>query len=131
MGVGTIWADSLRFSGTDSVRYYGVSGNAEWRDLGGATDGVPIEPNIEGHWHEAWFNTEIMTPSAEGPLLSTHPISRMTIGALRDLGWSAVLGQADAYSLPVCSPACSVPARAEGPGQIPDVVIETLRPLPR
>jgi hypothetical protein len=129
LGVGTIWADSLRFSGTDSVRYYGVNGNDEWRDLGGAADGVPIEPNIEGHWHEAWFNAEIMTPSAESPL-SAHPISRMTIGALLDLGWSAVLGEADAYSLPVCSPACSVPARANGPETISDVVRDRLLPLP-
>jgi hypothetical protein len=129
LGVGTIWADSLRFSGTDSVRYYGVNGNDEWRDLGGAADGVPVEPNIEGHWHEGWFDAEIMTPSAEGPL-ANHPISRMTIGALRDLGWSAVLGEADAYSLPFCSPACTVPARAAGPETISDVVRDRLLPLP-
>ena len=127
LGVGTIWADSLRYSGTDSVRYYGVNGNDEWRDLGGPADGVPVEPNIEGHWHEAWFNAEIMTPSAE---LTAHPVSRMTIGALLDLGWSAVLGEADPYSLPGCRPACTVPARADGPEAISDVVRDRLLPLP-
>jgi hypothetical protein len=129
LGVGTLWADSLRFSGTDSVRYFGVKGNDEWRDLGGAADGVPVEVGIEGHWDEGWFNTEIMTPSAEGPL-AAHPISRMTIGALLDLGWSASLAEADAYALPGCSPACTVPARADGAERVPDLVIEPLLPLP-
>jgi hypothetical protein len=129
LGIGTLWQDSLRFVATDSVRYYGVNGNAQWRAYGGPADGVPVEVNIEGHWRESHFNTEIMTPVAEGPL-GSHPISRITIGALMDLGWSAVLTAADAYSLPGCSPACTVPPRAEGAPSIPDVVIEELKPLP-
>jgi hypothetical protein len=130
LGVGTLWADSLRFSGTDSVRYYGVNGNDEWRDLGGAADGVPVEVDIEGHWDEGWFDGEIMTPTAEN-LLATHPISRMTIGALLDLGWDAALGEADPYSLPICSPTCNTaPARIDGGKRIPDVVFDRLLPLP-
>jgi hypothetical protein len=54
----------------------------------------------------------------------------MTIGALLDLGWSAVLGEADAYTLPGCSPACTAPARTEGGSRIPDVVFDRLLPLP-
>jgi len=128
LGVGTLWQDSTVFFGTDSVSYFGKNGKAEWIALGGSGN-VPVEPEVGGHWDEAWFDGEIMTPSAEG-LLSPHPISRMTIGAVLDLGWSAVLGEADAYSLPLCSSACSVPARVAGPETIPDVVRDRLLPLP-
>jgi hypothetical protein len=129
LGFGTLWQDSTVFFGTDSVSYFGKNAKAEWAALGGSGN-VPVEPEVGGHWDEAWFDSEIMTPSAEGPL-SAHPISKVTIGAILDLGWSAVLGEADAYSLPLCASACTVPARTAGiRGRAPDFVIEPLRPLP-
>jgi len=129
MGVGTLWQNFTQFEATDSVRYYGTTGNAEWRAYGGPADGVPVEVNVEAHWRESHFNAEIMTPQAELPS-STQPISRMTIGVLLDLGFSAVLGAADPYSLPSCSPTCNVPARVDGGEGVSDVVIGTLLPLP-
>jgi hypothetical protein len=128
LGVGTLWQDSTVFFGTDSVSYFGKHGKDEWIALGGSGN-VPVEPEVGGHWDEAWLDTEIMTPSAEGPL-TPHPISKITIGALLDLGWSAVLIAADPYSLPGCRPACTAPARAPGKGRIDDFVIEPLLPLP-
>ncbi len=133
-GIGTLWQGSTVFAATDSVRFTGANGKAEWTTLGGPSMGgpndVPLEPTIAAHWNEGWFNGEIMTPTTEGPLLRM-PISRLTIGALIDLGWGAVLGAADAYSLPVCSPACTVsPAPVGTEGGIPDFVIDPLLPLP-
>jgi hypothetical protein len=129
MGVGTIWQNFTQFEGTDSVRYYGASGNAAWRAYGGPADGVPVELDIEAHWRESHFNAEIMTPQAEGPL-TAQPISRVTIGTLIDLGFSAVLSAADAFTLPGCSPGCAVPARVDGSGGVSDAVIDKLLPLP-
>lgn len=134
-GIGTLWQGSTVFAATDSVRFVGTNGKAEWTTLGGPSLGgpndVPLEPTIAAHWSEGWFNGEIMTPTTEGPAVRM-PISRLTIGALIDLGWGAALGAADAYSLPVCSPACTVSPAPVGTedGRIPDFVIERLLPLP-
>jgi hypothetical protein len=128
LGVGTLWQDSTVFFGTDSVSYFGQNARAEWITLGGSGN-VPVEPEIGGHWDESWFDTEIMTPSAEGPL-TTHPVSRMTIGAIKDQGWTVSLTAADSYSLPACRPACGAPPRAPGEGAtIEDFIIERLTPL--
>ena len=99
--------------------------------LGGPND-VPLEPTIAAHWHEGWFNGEIMTPVTEGPSVRL-PISRMTIGALIDLGWGAAFGAADAYTLPVCQPTCTIREPAGAPGEgvlINDAVFDRLLPLP-
>jgi hypothetical protein len=131
LGMGTLWQDSTRFAGTDSVVYVGKNAKDEWTALGGRGN-VPLEPQLGAHWHEAWFNAELMTPVAEGPT-TPMPISRMTIGALLDLGWGAVLGAADAFSLPPCAGACTAPPRAaadQDEGAVLDYVIERLLPLP-
>jgi len=133
-GVGTLWQSQTQFEATDSVRYYGVSGNAQWRALGGPADGVPVEIGVEAHWREGFFDAEIMTPTTEGPAVRL-PISRMTIGTLIDLGWPAALGTADAYTLPGCSPACTTPSRLGAPSPEEgafhdDVVNGPLLPLP-
>jgi len=129
MGIGTLWSASLSGSGTPDPLYVGANGNTEWRALGTAFDGVPVEPNVEGHWDEAWFDSEIMTPSSEGPL-GAAPISRVTVGTLIDLGWTADLAAADPYSLPACADTCSL--AAPGPVEPFDiVVVDPLLPLPK
>jgi hypothetical protein len=144
-GIGTLWQGMTTGTGTPTVLYNGTNGVTEWQTLGGPAAGgpassVPLEPDIGAHWHEAWFNGEIMTPSTEGPAVPL-PISRLTIAALIDLGWVASLGAADAYTLPMCAGACTVgpaPVGAPGEGGTPegrgaffdDVVIERLIPLP-
>lgn len=131
LGFGTIWFDSVRYAGTDSVEYDGVNAKTEWITLGG-TGGVPLQPDLGAHWDEAWFNAELMTPSAEG-VASAHPLSRMSIGALLDLGWTAALTAADAFTLPMCAGSCTVPGRAAPANDRVfenDAVIERLLPLP-
>ena len=133
-GIGTLWQNMTTGVGTPTVRYNGTNGRAEWTALSDSTSGVPLEPDIGAHWNEGWFNGEIMTPVTEGPSIRM-PVSRLTIGTLIDLGWGAVLGAADAYTLPGCRPACTVgPAPVGGPeegSRIPDFVIDRLLPLPR
>jgi hypothetical protein len=133
LGIGTLWQGSLINVATDSVKYIGTNGNAEWLALGGPFAGAPVQPDLEAHWHEAWFDGEIMTPTTEGSAFRM-PISRMTIGTLIDLGYTASLAAANAYELPGCAGACMVgPYRAGAPGEgVPfdDFVIERLLPLP-
>jgi hypothetical protein len=132
LGIGTFWQGLTTGTGTQTVFYNGTSGNTEWRTLGGPSDGVPLEPDIGAHWNEGWFDTEIMTPSAEGPG-GSYPLSRMTIGSLIDIGFTASLAAADVYALPGCASTCPGPLRATGAeGQTPfdEVVVDVLGPLP-
>ena len=136
LGIGTLWQGSTTGVGTPTVLYFGTTGKAEWTTLGGPGLGgpadVPLEPDIGAHWNEGWFNGEIMTPVTEGPPVRL-PISRLTLGALIDLGWGASLTAADAYTLPGCASTCPVVGPAGAPGEgVPfdDFVIERLLPLP-
>jgi hypothetical protein len=129
MGIGTFWPGFLSGSGTATPRYVGTNGNTQWTALSGPVGGPYVEPNIEAHWHEAWFDSEIMTPTTEGTM-GAMPISRVTIGTLVDLGWTADLDAADPYTLPGCQGACSL-AAPEDAEPFDVVVVEPLRPLPR
>ncbi len=107
LGIGTLWGPSWqglvadpngldpRFSGANAV--FGYNGF-------GATDGafgVPVEntggPGTRGgHWRETVFQTELMTGWAGGAMA----MSRVTVGALFDMGYDVDIARADSYSLP-------------------------------
>ncbi|MER3478159.1 MAG: hypothetical protein C4287_18975 [Leptolyngbya sp. ERB_1_2] len=74
---------------------------------------LPIEPEIFYHWDESRFDTELMTPFAESPGVSM-PMSSLTLGALRDLGWSVNFGAVQPYTLPTVRSAAlaSIPGGA-------------------
>jgi len=105
LGFGTIWGpggqNEVAFPGGSDPRFLGVTGQAAYAALG-ATDaatGVPVE-NTGGsgtrgsHWRESVFRTELMTGWADGTL----PMSRVTIGALKDFGYDVDLNKADPFS---------------------------------
>jgi hypothetical protein len=103
LGIGTLWS-TLGFitgnttSGCDTTFYTGTNGLAEWTTYGGAGN-IPLETTggtgtCEGHWKESNFDTELMTGYAD----STVKLSRMTIGALKDIGYSVNYAFADAFS---------------------------------
>jgi len=69
-----------------------------------------------------------MTPTTEGPM-GAMPISKVTIGALADLGWTVDPNAADPYMLPGCAGSCSLAAPEEGEA-FDIVVVEPLLPLP-
>ena len=128
MGIGTVWQGSLMGAGGPSPAHHGANTNVEWRMLA-PFDGVPVQPSVEAHWDEAWLDSEIMTPVTEGPF-GAAPISRVTIGALLDLGWTADLTAADPYTLPGCASSCTLVA----PGPVVPfdiVVVDSLIPLPK
>ena len=119
LGIGTLWCSSLTracpttaadtswIRGTD-VRYTAQHGAGAYTGLGGS-GGAPVENCATGvpsscgagtwygHWREATFRNELMTGyiSATG-----NPMSAMTIGALRDLGYTVDASKADSYGLP-------------------------------
>ncbi len=54
----------------------------------------------DGHWREEVFADELMTGFLD---IGTNPISRMTIGAFEDLGYSVDYAPADPYRLPTAT----------------------------
>lgn len=91
--------------------YTGGGGVAAFQGVLGGVGNPPIEADGGGgtrdsHWDEGFFDTEIMTGFLDP---SANSLSALTIAALGDLGWSGPdLSAADAYSIPGCSPGCSV-----------------------
>lgn len=107
LGVGTLWNtapfgfDRTLRAGPDSNPYFtGQKGNVFWNAEGG-TGELPIEnmggPGTAlGHWREATLNNELMTGFLN---LGENPLSRITAGSMRDLGYgSASVGES--YDLP-------------------------------
>lgn len=103
---GTLWDKFLAANATPcasatQVRYTGTAGLAQYRALGGLAPAVPVEDSYGegtkcGHWKKAVFGAELMT----GFVSRGHmPLSRLTLGALADLGYSVDYAAADAYAL--------------------------------
>lgn len=98
LGVGTLWnfGDNALRAGPASNPYFtGQTANVHWRAEGG-TDALPIE-NQGGpgtalsHWRESILRNELMTGFLN---LGENPLSRITAGSLRDLGYgTAVVGE--------------------------------------
>ena len=91
--------------------------------LDGATyDGgkVPVENDtqrygsgvLDGHWRDTVFASELMTATVSGDSGTSQPLSRVTIAALADLGYSVDNSQADSYTLPSGAQSQSKAARA-------------------
>ena len=115
LGFGTIWQPTtFKYSDGTTIaagknwinrtnatyRADSYAGSAYGDLLGTSTQtAIPIEPQIFYHWDESRFDTELMTPFAEAPGVPM-PMSSLTLGALRDLGWSVNFGAAQPYSLP-------------------------------
>ncbi len=103
LGLGTLWQNlGLR----NGYNYTGAHALAEYRALTGNPNAtsIPLETNggsgtAGSHWSEAVFNAELMTGYVESAG-TFMPISRLTIGALEDLGYSVNYGAADPFSLP-------------------------------
>jgi Leishmanolysin len=77
-------------------------GRAEAADGGGQVVPVPIEDNfgpgtIGSHWRESVFGAEMMTGFIDP---GNNPLSRVTGGALGDLGYQVDLDACDSYTLP-------------------------------
>lgn len=94
LGVGTLWNfnRALLQDPNGNPYFNGKTANTHWNAEGG-TDFLPIE-NIGGpgtrlsHWRESVLRNELMTGFIN---LGVNPLSRITAGSLRDLGYGAAM----------------------------------------
>jgi hypothetical protein len=103
LGVGTLWNFQeriLREGPTNNPFFNGQTANVHWKAEGG-TYYLPVE-NQGGagtalsHWRESILRNELMTGYLN---LGVNPLSRITAGSMRDLGYgAAVVGER--YELP-------------------------------
>jgi len=118
LGIGSSWEfhGLLQGKGTTMPRVTGASALAECRGSAGGSgvcDGaVPAEDcenlgttscgagTLESHWKESTFESEMMTGYVESGSTGANKLSRITIGALQDLGYVVDFTAADAYTVP-------------------------------
>ena len=107
LGVGTLWdiADrDLRKDEETNPYFAGRQANVFWNAEGG-TNELPVE-NMGGpgtalsHWRESVLRNELMTGFLN---LGENPLSRITAGSMRDLGYGAAM-VGETYDLPKGAP---------------------------
>ncbi|MFP6765405.1 MAG: leishmanolysin-related zinc metalloendopeptidase, partial [Planctomycetaceae bacterium] len=105
IGIGTIWGNlGLTQNAGDEIHFTGSQAIAEYQSIFNTSDNfVPVETDggpgtAGGHWDEETFANELMTGFLDGGV--TNPISRITVGALADMGYQVNLNAADPYSPP-------------------------------
>jgi subtilisin family serine protease len=112
LGFGGLWQSFGLVTGLggNNPLYVGTNALREYRSLFGVptATGVPVEnqggPGTAGvHWRESVLVTELMTGFAE-PAGTPMPISRITLGALQDLGYRVNYAKADSYAKPAMQP---------------------------
>lgn len=88
----------------DDPRYEGAGGNDAWVNFYGAdSPRVPIANEngcgtADSHWREIYLQDELMTGFASS---TGEPLSRVTVGALEDLGYVVDYDAADDWSIPL------------------------------
>lgn len=110
LGIGTIWNRYLSYNNqsgcleSSDIDFTGPHANRQFHQLG-QQGYIPVENqygagNKCGHWDEETFKSELMTGfSTSNPM----PLSRLTIGALEDLGYKVNYAAADPYILPIAT----------------------------
>jgi hypothetical protein len=106
IGLGTLWSfkNLIRGSGTNNPTLVGENAMREYAALIGATEPVEVpiantggEGTREGHWRETTFGNELMSGFLNR---GRNPLSRLTVGALEDLGYKVNYNAADPYVIP-------------------------------
>ena len=111
LGVGTLWEPDERvsLSGESDEKafvrkvggqwvYTGARALAAYRALGGQGKAIPLDPDA-GHWAGETVCSEILSGAAGDYTGRVNPVSRITLGALEDLGYRVNAGAADRYTL--------------------------------
>lgn len=131
LGVGTLWNIDARDFGFDFVRqlldgsaespyFTGKKANVHWNAEGGTgelpVEGLPFRPGTSfSHWDEETLNNELMTGFLN---LGENPLSRITAGSMRDLGYGTA-AKGESYDLPKGTPGVDIDgsvASGEGEG---------------
>lgn len=97
-GAGLVDHDHADCYASSSVGFSGGLAQHEYHALGGAHELVPVEANgVPGtacsHWAKGHFHNELMT----GYLERDAPLSRVTVGALADMGYEVDMTGADQH----------------------------------
>jgi len=104
-GLASPWDDALSATGSTDPRFTGAEATAEYQALGSADPDVPLQDTTQAgaldemHWHETTFGAEIMTGAYVESVAHEIPLSRVTVGALTDLGYETAPWRADAFTL--------------------------------
>lgn len=105
LGIGTLWTPDITYSATSTgvgYPYLLTHANAAHVELAGS--GVALVEDTGGggtlgsHWKEAYYDTELMTGYID--VAGFMPLSSLTVGALRDLGYVVNMTNAEPYSIP-------------------------------
>lgn len=104
LGIGTLWDryGLVTRSIDPPLEYFGQYGN-EGNVHAGRTGRAKVEDRggpgtARGHWDELIYDHELMTGWTEYNRFT--PISRMSVGALKDLGFPVDMSKADPYRVP-------------------------------
>jgi subtilisin-like proprotein convertase family protein len=106
LGFGTLWSRMSLIVGAGTVNPIFVGANAirEYAALTGRPDPTPVPVEntggpgtSDGHWRESVFGHELLTGFLSG---TARPISRVSVGALEDMGYEVDYEVADAFVLP-------------------------------
>ncbi|RCR69575.1 peptidase [Larkinella punicea] len=105
LGIGTIWTKKglLKGAGTTNPTFTGALAMFEYGQLKGTGPApVPVEnqhgPGTQdSHWREPIFRNELMTGFID---MGNNPLSRVTVGSLKDMGYVVDMNAAEAYTLP-------------------------------
>lgn len=108
LGVGTLWSASgfLQDAGGSDPIFTGPQSLAQFLALGGASytgRPVPVENSggagtRDSHWRESALRNELMTGFVNQGF---NPLSRLTVGSLRDLGYATSFVGADNFTVPL------------------------------
>lgn len=152
LGLGTFWTPmgflqnpvpSPCNNASLDTRYTGNFAFTQYAALRGQGTAIPVENTngcgtANGHWLEnsqpgrIGLDTELMTGFVEGTGIAM-PLSAITIGSLRDMGYTVDQSRADTYLVPLSlwGPANSVAAQMQGAGltlPLREAPMEPLRP---
>jgi hypothetical protein len=105
LGFGTIWSTEglLGGAGSTDPQFKGPNATAQYNAIFGTHgSSVPVEGGggagtEDSHWRESTFDNELMTGYLNG---GSNPLSRITIGAMADLGYAVSYSAADPYTRP-------------------------------
>jgi hypothetical protein len=135
LGFGTLWASKRLIVGAGGTnpRFTGPNAVAAYRSIFGTrATAVPVENTggagtRDSHWRESAFANELMTPALG--TATSFPLSRITVAAMADLGYTVNLDAADPYTRPSLSllavaGASAIPQRASSaaPGSSAGVI---------
>ena len=96
MGIGTNikWKNAVSSGHNLSGSVFSTSLEEYKKSYGGDPDATTIPLGVsDGHFSEEVFDRELMTPYSDAPL--PQPATKLTLGALQDLGWSLDIEKAE------------------------------------